>query len=386
VATIQDNNTILIYRVGPVLCCAPCISVISITHPAPLTKLPGQRSRHSGIFKFGSTLVNVCELRQNFGVDPDEWRDPGRIIITELSTGHIGFWVDDILDVMESPTTGWGNPPPLIPKATFSRTLTYNDEIHLYAEFENLYAIKQIGYLKSYIEHLKELKLKATKSKIDNNLSRLDKSANNDGEINTALSAEQDHKNNIKITTPSVVDTDNIKTSKQAHISKNKTSIDNIENSDAKKITPTPQTTPLKQDKLESKKIDTPEKKLFSKTIESKNKSRDSSSVITKSNITNNTKTTKENTKIDSDINKKIITKLNTAKYLNSNKFSKNNEIPDNEKTTPNISYHTNDSNNTYGILFTGIALLLVLLFGGYFYWQVNNTPENKKYAYNKNT
>jgi len=26
------------------------------------------------------------------------------------------------------------------------------------------------------------------------------------------------------------------------------------------------------------------------------------------------------------------------------------------------------------------------LLFGGYFYWQVNNTPENKKYAYNKDT
>jgi len=164
VVTIQDNDSILIYRVGPVLCCAPCISVLSLTHPAPLTKLPGQKSRHSGIFKFGSILVNVCELRKNFGVDPEQWLEPGRIIITELSSGNIGFWVDEIIDVMESPVKGWGTPPPLIPKATFSKTLTLNKQIHLYAEFENLYAIKQIGYLKSYIEHLHKLNLDVEKN------------------------------------------------------------------------------------------------------------------------------------------------------------------------------------------------------------------------------
>jgi len=173
VATIQDFKAILIYRVGPVLCCSPCIAILSINHPAPLTKLPGQKSQHSGIFKYKSTLVNVCELRKNFGVEPEQWLDPGRIIITELTTGNVGFWVDEIIDVIEPPADGWGKPPALIPQATFSRTLTLKNEIHLYAEFDKLYAIKQTGYLKSYIEFLKKLKAKTnTKNLINNKLIR----------------------------------------------------------------------------------------------------------------------------------------------------------------------------------------------------------------------
>ncbi len=164
-ATINDSSSILIYRVGPVLCCAPCDSILSITHPAPLTKLPGQQTRHSGIFKYGKHLVTVSELRKNFGVNPEQWQNPGRIIITELNIGRIGFWVDEIIDVLEPPTTGWGTPPPLIPKTIFSKTLTLDNEIHLYTEFEKLYGVSQIGYLKSYIENIEKLKNQATTKK-----------------------------------------------------------------------------------------------------------------------------------------------------------------------------------------------------------------------------
>jgi len=149
------------FRVGPVYCCAPSFPVESIIQPPEMTRTPGSNTAHPGLFKHAGNMVSGLDLRYQFGVDEQGWTKPGRIIIAGVDAGVIGFWVDQIVEVMQMPQTGWGSLPPLLPRGVFTRTLLFNDKIFLYAEFEKLFSIPTSGYLRIYIEHLIEVEQQA---------------------------------------------------------------------------------------------------------------------------------------------------------------------------------------------------------------------------------
>ena len=159
------QQSLLTFRVGPVLCCAPSLPVRSIITPPKLTHPPGSDSSQPGIFKHGSHIVKVLDLRQKFGIDEAEQTQPGNLIITIFEKESFAFWVDQILDVFDFPTEGWGNLPAAIPRGVFTRTLLLNKKIHLYSEFEKLAMIQDLGYLKHYIQQLKEQSDKKTEPK-----------------------------------------------------------------------------------------------------------------------------------------------------------------------------------------------------------------------------
>ena len=150
------QQSLLTFRVGPVLCCAPSLPVRSIITPPKLTHPPGSDASQPGIFKHGSHIVKVLDLRQKFGIDEAEQTKPGNLIITIFEKESFAFWVDQILDVFDFPSEGWGNLPAAIPRGVFTRTLLLNKKIHLYSEFEKLATIQDLGYLKHYIQQLKE--------------------------------------------------------------------------------------------------------------------------------------------------------------------------------------------------------------------------------------
>lgn len=153
----QDNpQSILSFRVGPVLCCAPSQPVESIITPPKLTHPPGSDRAQPGIFRHGSHIVKVIDLRQRFGIEPDGQTTPGNLIITRFGDESFAFWVDQILDVFDFPTEGWGALPAAIPRGIFSRTLLLNKKIHLYAEFIKLSQLNDLGYLKHYIQQLRQ--------------------------------------------------------------------------------------------------------------------------------------------------------------------------------------------------------------------------------------
>ena len=155
-ATIDDNNALLLYRVGPVLCSSPCLAISAIIEPPTLTRPPGASSARPGIFKHANAIVSSVDLRYKFGVDEADWVTPGRTIVTQLDIAHVGFYVDEILDVISLPTSGWGQLPALLPRGIFSRTLLFKQRIYLYAEFTDLQRIADSGYLRTYIQHLLE--------------------------------------------------------------------------------------------------------------------------------------------------------------------------------------------------------------------------------------
>ncbi len=152
-ASLHDADALLIYEVGPVRCCAPTGPIEQIVLPPDLTHPPGSDAARPGIFRHGQHIVSVIDLRQRFGIEPDRWQ-PGRLVITRLARGYTGFWVDRIVDVIRSPAEGWGGLPPHLPRDTFSRTLLYRAQIHLYTEFEQLPHLHPAGFLRQYLAQL----------------------------------------------------------------------------------------------------------------------------------------------------------------------------------------------------------------------------------------
>ena len=150
---VDDHNALLLFRVGPVCCCAPSRPVTAVVTPPPLHHPPGSDALHPGVFRHVAGLVRVLDLRVGFGT-PAEEDHPSRIIVAELDDGLTGFRVDDILDVITWPDSGWGNLPPLLPRRLFRGTLERAGRLCLYSDFVRLAGITAPGILHGYLQTL----------------------------------------------------------------------------------------------------------------------------------------------------------------------------------------------------------------------------------------
>ena len=145
----DKQHSLVTFRVGSILCCAPCLYVKSIIMPpAKFTKPPGTNKTSPGIFKHGAHIVKVIDLRQKFCVTEES--EKGNLIIIIFNDESFAFWVDQIIDVFDFPSKGWSGLPAGIPKDAFIRTLVLNEKIHLYTEFEKLITIGELSYFKNY--------------------------------------------------------------------------------------------------------------------------------------------------------------------------------------------------------------------------------------------
>lgn len=160
--SINDADALLVFSVGPVLCCAPALTVETVMMPPALHKPPGTDRNNPGVFHHPLGMVSVVDLRQRFGVEESDWRSPGRMVVTEISGGHAGFMVDEIMDVMQWPQQGWGKLPALVPREVFKKTLLLKNQIHLYADFDDLYKFRESGYLRAHIAMLVEKQKQVT--------------------------------------------------------------------------------------------------------------------------------------------------------------------------------------------------------------------------------
>ena len=146
-----ENTALVLFRVGPVLCCAPAQPVQSIISPPELTRNPGASEARPGIFHHADRTIQVSDLRVQFGIPENQRKTPGRLIITEQEDSSVAFWVDDIIEVIQSPEKGWGKLPPYIPRGIFGKTLLLNDQIHLYVEIGKLCDLPEGKYLSQYL-------------------------------------------------------------------------------------------------------------------------------------------------------------------------------------------------------------------------------------------
>lgn len=151
-----QSHALLLFRVGPVLCCAPSMPIEAMIEPRPMTRTPGSSDAQPGMFRHAGHIVSAVDLRIRFGVEHAAQTQPGRVIITRLGADHIGFHVDEIIEVIEMPAGGWGALPALLPRGVFTRTLLWRDQIWLYAEFDKLQTITGNAYLRQYLQQLQQ--------------------------------------------------------------------------------------------------------------------------------------------------------------------------------------------------------------------------------------
>ena len=150
----QSAIALLLFRVGPVLCCTPANPVQTIIAPPKLTRPPGSSTAKPGIFYHTDHVVSVSDLRHRFGVNESERDKTGRVIITEHAGAYTGYWVDEIMEVIDTPAEGWSEPPTHLPKGVFSKTLLLKEKIFLYADFSQFENLPETGYLSQYINRL----------------------------------------------------------------------------------------------------------------------------------------------------------------------------------------------------------------------------------------
>ena len=229
--SLHDNDALLTYRVGPVLCCGPTLPVVTIIPPPELTQLPGTNIAEPGIFKHGTNVVSASDLRHRFGVKQENWNQPAKVIIAQHENLTRGYFVDEIKDVISFPEKGWGQLPTHLPRGVFSRTLLLNDHIYLYAEFEKLSELQGTGYLADYIVHLEKLeeekKQEVTKSAAKSSISKQTTSTLKTSE--KQIDSNDDKTNTPEIKLPGIklpdINLPEIKSSSTPSLSKDKTEL-----------------------------------------------------------------------------------------------------------------------------------------------------------------
>lgn len=149
-----NSNALLLFRVGPVLCAAPCLAVVGLITPPALTRTPDSDEIQPGMFRHEQRLVRVQDLRVRFGVAPKDRAPAGRLVIAETEGGLFGFRVDEVVDVVAWPDKGWGRLPVLLPQEVFSRTLQWRDRIYLYGDFDQFGRLQGQDLLQSYLRTL----------------------------------------------------------------------------------------------------------------------------------------------------------------------------------------------------------------------------------------
>ncbi len=166
--------------------------------PPKITVPPGANNAEPGVFKSIHGIVRLVDLRVRFGVDEEDFVSPGKIIIVEVEGGYAGFWVDEIEDVISFPKSGWSSLPAYIPSQVFKRTLIRDDNIRLYADFENLDKFKSTGYLRKHIEMIKAKISKAEIKRPQPVNKKQDMPENTEAEeAAVKIEAEQQHKSEL---------------------------------------------------------------------------------------------------------------------------------------------------------------------------------------------
>ncbi len=202
--SIQEADALLLYKVGPIYVCSPTMQVEAVVLPPKFNVPPGSNESEPGMFRSLHGMVRVIDLRVRFGVDKEDRKSPGRIVIVEVEGGYAGFWVDEIEDVISFPEKGWAGVPAHIPRQVFSRTLTGDDHIRLYADFEQLDKFKAHGYLRKHIEYIKKDQKKKSDvpAKQDKKISSYESTKPVESHDSKAVKESRENKKETDVTEP----------------------------------------------------------------------------------------------------------------------------------------------------------------------------------------
>ncbi|MDH5377419.1 MAG: chemotaxis protein CheW, partial [Gammaproteobacteria bacterium] len=141
---IEQNESILIFRVGAILCSVPVRTVDSIVVTPSFHCLPKQAPSVVGVFRYrDSSTVPAVDLHSKFGLSIDPDNPPPRTIVSNGVHGLCGFMVDEVMEITTLDDENWSQPPKFISDNVFDKTLTWREHLVLSTDFDRLRAMKE---------------------------------------------------------------------------------------------------------------------------------------------------------------------------------------------------------------------------------------------------
>ncbi|MDH5325515.1 MAG: LysM peptidoglycan-binding domain-containing protein [Gammaproteobacteria bacterium] len=127
---LDQQNALLLFRVASVYCCVGTGSVSYLVQ--------NSHSVHAKTVRINNKFTKIIDLNHCFGFPAKTTGQMEPIIVTALKNGYFGFWVDQILEVVQIPAKGWENLSSHFNNTPFRRSLMLHNLIYLDVDLETL--------------------------------------------------------------------------------------------------------------------------------------------------------------------------------------------------------------------------------------------------------
>ena len=145
---------LLIFRVGSVRCCVDALLIQSIFAASDLYNEDGSSRVSRNIFKHAGILASFIDLRTRFGLPASDQLETGKVILAPVERGMMGFWVDDVVSIVEPSEGRWGEAPAYIPGDIFTATFIYQEQIILFSDFQRMFDMQDVEGISSHFDSM----------------------------------------------------------------------------------------------------------------------------------------------------------------------------------------------------------------------------------------
>jgi len=139
VEQMHHEKSLLLFRVEPYRICVPSVDVEAIITVPTFRSIPHAPFAMRGVFSYRGQIASVISLRRKFGLQDFYDTNIGQLILTRISCGLTGFWVDEVLDIVASIDEDVIGLPVLSRLTVFDHFLILDDQIAQHTTFEQIY-------------------------------------------------------------------------------------------------------------------------------------------------------------------------------------------------------------------------------------------------------
>jgi|GEM_PF-1484649 len=139
VEQMHHEMSLLLFRVEPYRICVPSVDVEAIITVPTFRSIPHAPYAVRGVFSYRGQIASIISLRRKFGLHDDADANSGQLVLTRVSCGLTGFWVDEVLDIVASTGDDVIVLPVLSRLTAFDHFIIPDDRIAQYTTFEQIY-------------------------------------------------------------------------------------------------------------------------------------------------------------------------------------------------------------------------------------------------------
>lgn len=133
------SKSLLTFRVGPYLFCAPSENTLSIISMPKFRSLPMASSSLIGMFTYQGEAGSIICMRRKLGLGDFKNNRAGLLVLSRISCGLMGFRVDEVMDLVPTGRIEYGEPLYLKPKTDFNSFALRNDDIIIHTDYQVIY-------------------------------------------------------------------------------------------------------------------------------------------------------------------------------------------------------------------------------------------------------